>query len=350
MKMTYDLPNLPVDLEEEILSKVPATSLNRLRATCKRWNTLFNKPGSSEKHFRKSPKQPRVLMLKACRISPISVDLNVVPPSVEFEDALSLKDSHSNSEKVDIAQVFHCDGLLLCITKNENKPVIWNPCLEESRWIKHKNGYNRNCEFALGYANNQSCHSYKILMFWECRQRNKQVGEFEIYEVNSNSWRVVIAPICLRLGIRYSGVNLKGNTYWISIDESFTRLHLPTSCYHYMALSVVREEQLSVLSKGFDSPVVEMWVTKNIDPEAELSWRKSFAVDVCINTSFYVLTSLIIHEDKKVALCYYTVFFIGEDDEYYTETSCYRESTNKVGFVWPFMFNYVPSLVHISNK
>ncbi|KAL9292612.1 putative F-box domain-containing protein [Arabidopsis thaliana] len=38
------LTDLPLDLESEILSRVPATSLQRLKTTCKRWYALFRDP------------------------------------------------------------------------------------------------------------------------------------------------------------------------------------------------------------------------------------------------------------------------------------------------------------------
>ncbi|ESQ47587.1 hypothetical protein EUTSA_v10021950mg [Eutrema salsugineum] len=364
------MSDLPSDLVEEILCRVPTTSLKRLRSTCKRWN-----------HFRKAPKQSSVLMLKAYKLCPISVDLNVVPPSVEFKDALDLKFSHSNSGQVDIAHVFHCDGLLLCITE-DNKPVVWNPCLGESRWIQHEIGYDRYCEFALGYDNNQSCRSYKILMFWnslywENCQTNKPVGRFEIYELSSNSWRIVNPRSCPRIGIRYRGVTLKGNTYWISKDdnednylltfdftgERFKRLCLPTiqNRGSYMALSSVREEELSVLClNSIDSHELEMWVTKKIDTEAEFSWSKSFVVDLRIprDNSLFAFTSLLIDEEKKVALSCNSLFgygrnvvyTIGEDNEYYTEIRVMLHN-NHIDRSWkPFIFNYVPSLVQIPTK
>ncbi|ESQ47613.1 hypothetical protein EUTSA_v10022250mg [Eutrema salsugineum] len=364
------MSDLPVDLEEEILSRVPTTSLKRLRSTCKRWNALR----FSEKHLCKAPKQSHVLMFKEYyRLCPMSVDLNVVPPSIGFKDALSLKNAHSNSGQVDIAQVFHCDGLLLCITKIDNKPVIWNPCLGESRWIKHENGYDRNCEFALGYANNQSCRSYRVLRFYQTD--DLVVAGPEIYEFNSNSWRVVNAPNCLRICKKYRGVTLKGSTYWLFYDgdkdsdyllsfdftrEIFRRLHLSTSRDYYMALSVVRQEELSVLIESIGSYELEIWVTKKIDTEAEFSWSKSFAVDLR-NTPRNVLSSVfmisfLIDEEKKVALCCSSsfairrtvVFTLGEDDEYakvlYEKEIRFLPS----GLYWrPFIFNYVPNLVQI---
>ncbi|KAL9306906.1 putative F-box domain-containing protein [Arabidopsis thaliana] len=51
------LSNLPYDLIDEILSRVPTKSLIRLRSTCKRWNSLFDDHGFSKKHFDNAMKQ-----------------------------------------------------------------------------------------------------------------------------------------------------------------------------------------------------------------------------------------------------------------------------------------------------
>lgn len=142
--------DLPLDLLEEIFSRIPATSFKRLRSTCKLLNDLFKNPRFIEKHFSKAPKESLVLMLKDYRVCPMSVNLNVVPPSIEFKGGLGLKDSHSYLEEVDIDRVIHCDGLLLCTTKN-SRLVVWNPCLGQTRWIQPKTGYEWYSKFALGY-------------------------------------------------------------------------------------------------------------------------------------------------------------------------------------------------------
>ncbi|CAA7033002.1 unnamed protein product [Microthlaspi erraticum] len=319
------MPYLPSELVEEILSWVPATSLKKLLSTCKQWNALLKDQRFTEKQLRRAPKQPQILMLKEYRLCPTSVDVNVVPPSLEFKDALSLKDPHSNktSKQVRIAEVYHCDGLLLCITR-DTRVVVWNPCLGETRWIQHKNGYNVSCMFALGYESNRfGIRSYKILMFF-----GGKPDVFEIYEFTTNTWRVVNAPSGFRT--KYRGVCLRGNAYWIYLLEDstgyqllhfdFTRERFRSFCLpqspsrHHMALSVVREKQLSVLtSKKSGHDVVEkweveMWVTNEIDTKAEeeeLSWSKSFAVGknrILVN-GIDCYTSLLIDEEKKVALC-----------------------------------------------
>lgn len=76
--------SLPADLIEEILSKVPATSLKRLRSTCKQWDTLFKEPKFTEKHFHNAVKQSLILMLKKYKVCSMSVNLNVAPPYIEL--------------------------------------------------------------------------------------------------------------------------------------------------------------------------------------------------------------------------------------------------------------------------
>ena len=137
------MSDFPPDLVEEILSRVPATSLKRLRSSCKWWNSLFKDHRFAEKHFHKAPRESHVIMLNEFMFCPMNVNLNVFPPSVEFKDEVSLKDFHSNeSEEVYISDCFYCDGLLLC-TDTYDRLVVWNPCLGETRWIQCEHGYVR---------------------------------------------------------------------------------------------------------------------------------------------------------------------------------------------------------------
>ncbi|CAA7032080.1 unnamed protein product [Microthlaspi erraticum] len=361
------MPDLPLDLVDEILTRVPTTSLIRFRSACKRWNSLFKESGFSEKQSRRAPKQHRVLMLKDDKLCFTRVNLKSVPPSIEFhEDALlTLKDTNSKQGYID--QVQHCDGLLLCLT-TDNRLVVWNPCLGQTRWIQSKNGctscYNKYHSYSLGYENKQSCRSYKVLMF------GSRINEFEIYELSSNSWRLVNAPKNLhRSG--YSGVCLNGNTYWISREYSdlicfdFTRerfiglLCLPNPPHRRRrraALSVFREEGVSKLcyTHFHDSGKVEMWVTnKIVDVEADLSWSKFAVVLLGPSVNFSAFTSLLTDEEKKVAVCcnFSPCPRRNNDEENPNLKDPWLQHFTHYGDGnwWPFLFNYVPSLVHIQS-
>ncbi|ANM61536.1 putative F-box associated interaction domain-containing protein [Arabidopsis thaliana] len=92
-------------------------------------------------------------------------------------------------------------------------------------------------------------------------------------------WRA-LDDVFLGCNIQSRGVSLKGNTYWIASEvikdfslllsfdfttERFGRLNLPflRLGYEILALSVVKEEQLSVLQQRLDTSRVEIWVTTN---------------------------------------------------------------------------------------
>lgn len=71
--------------------------------------------------------------------------------------------------QVKISQVFHCDGLLLCILKDDKRLLVWNPCLGQTRWIekgRHAD-VRAKYKYAIGYGYEEdSCRRhYKILRF-----------------------------------------------------------------------------------------------------------------------------------------------------------------------------------------
>ncbi|WZY72863.1 hypothetical protein YC2023_005103 [Brassica napus] len=343
------ISDLPHHLLEEILSRVPATTLKRLQPTCKQWNALLKDQIFTEKHHRKAPKQPLLLMLKEFRVCPVSVEINlsVTAPSIEFKDPFDIKGSPSSSQQVNIVEVIHCEGLLLCITEY-NKLVVWNPFLGETKWIQASSHYKKKSSFALGYKNNKSCRDYKILRYWQSCKSEDQVVEFEIYELSSDSWRF-LDGISLDYYIHASGwVSLQGNTYWVGSErkdkdssifllsfdfttERFRRLNLPP-VLPTMKLSLFREEQISGLHMNYFPLKMDLWVTTNFGTEAAaLSWSKSFTVDLHVLEERYpMFTTFLLDEDKihkKVVVCpglvgrdtKNVVYIIGEDNEYHTE-------------------------------
>ena len=111
------LLDLPWGLVLEILSRVPATSLGRLSFTCKRWNALFKDHEFIKKHFDRAAKQCMVLMSGNSRkVYSMNVNLDGIHDNfVDPPTLLNLKDFHS-PKQFNIYNIFHCDGLLLCIT------------------------------------------------------------------------------------------------------------------------------------------------------------------------------------------------------------------------------------------
>lgn len=373
------MSQLPRDLvEEEILCRVPATSLRRLRSTCKRWNRLFNDSRFARNHFEKAKKQSFVLMLtKEFRIFSLNVHLRGIP-SAEFEGELSLFDRcSSNSAILDISQVFHCDGLLLCTIKEETRIVVWNPWTGQTKWIQPRNPYRQSDTYSLGPYLDSNCGniSYKILRHerYDGGEINNQT--FEIFEIKSTLWRTLDVNIDCQLLDTECRVSLRGKTYWFAGDlinqfdkgiflvsfdyqtERFRRLCLPYQCrnpYNYVSLSLVGEQKLSVLRRRRQTSQTEVWV-RNDETEVA-SWSKLLVVD-SPQVEFCHLTSLLVEEEKKVLVCCERwmdiqdttksndfVYLVGEDNKI---TNVDFGASKLLLSCFPLLFSYVPSLVQI---
>ncbi|XP_023638935.1 putative F-box protein At3g49980 [Capsella rubella] len=372
------MSELPRDLLEEILCRVPATSLKRFRSTCKQWNRLLNDKKFLKKHCDKAAKHYTVLSLTdESRLCLLNVNFHSgVPNSLEVTwDELSLIDQ-SKSHQVNIKQVFHCDGLLLCTIKdNTIFVVVWNPCTGQTKWIPT----SKDCsfhDFVLGYHQDKQTgnKSYRILSYksYHCGDQ-----EFQVYDIDSNSWRSInVTPIPnYNFAYPYYRVSLNGKTYWFGVDEKeeelglisfdyaterLERLHLPYQFYRYddLYLSVVGEEKLLVLLQREHTSRKEIWVTTNkIDDETkDMSWSKLLEVEVATTGhESWLGISFLVHEKKNVVLFCEKRFFnnkaikpvsiVEEDDtvknvdfRVRTRTSCR-----------PYLVDYVPSLIQIEQ-
>ncbi|CAA7018577.1 unnamed protein product [Microthlaspi erraticum] len=127
-------------------------------------------------------------------------------------------------EQVKISRVFHCDGLLLCMLKDNAMVVVWNPYLRQTRRIEpschSRRLYDGNIYmYALGYENkkNKACRSHKILKLYNERAKYR-LSCYEIYNLDSGLWRTLDVPPhtwFLNHDETESSVSLKGNTYCV---------------------------------------------------------------------------------------------------------------------------------------
>ncbi|XP_006301465.2 putative F-box protein At3g19560 [Capsella rubella] len=344
------MSDLSKSLVEEILSKVPISSLRAVKSTCKQWNVLSKDPNFTKKQCAKAANDFMVIMLNDFKVCLMSVDLyGVHNDNKDLVDPCIKRIGELNQVK--IFNVFCCDGLLLCLTKEKEvntttSLVVWNPYSSQTSWIKPRITYGRSDMFGIGYDKNNNHH--KILrLFLEFG--NYKV-EYEIYDFKSNTWRVL--DISSTIVFYKRGVSVKGNTYFIyqetiKVEEvgkecvllcfDFTKerfgpaLHLPVRCdvrYDDIVLSSVREEKLAVLFQRLDTCKMEIWITTKIEPNV-VSWNKFLDVNTDTITGLKFMVepkSFFVEEEKKVAvICdidrleptkkglYKTACVIGED-------------------------------------
>ncbi|XP_013589479.1 PREDICTED: putative F-box protein At4g10740 [Brassica oleracea var. oleracea] len=360
--------DLPDDLLDEIFSRVPLDSTTAVRSTSRELG------------------ESRMIVM---------MDHNVYLTSVVVNENASTKRLGKltclTHEQVKISEVFHCDGLLLFILKDDKRLVVWNPCLGETRWIekgRHAN-VRAKYKYAFGYKvrkkKGESFRRYKILRFTLLTVLDSP--SYETYDFGSSSWTHQgynafkgINEFCDR------GVSLKGNPYWCAIDSwgqisrtvcfDFASVgfgghqdlpfRVPYQFQHLVRLSCVRDEKLTLncMAVSGDSKLQRTVVTSStwsrgaVAPVATQIYGSRIRLmnKKCRGASSGPLTGLIrtdggffVEEEKKLAMVFGkdgdekldTVKVFGEDG-YFRELDLGESSDKKC---WPLVCPYVPSFV-----
>ncbi|EOA33097.1 hypothetical protein CARUB_v10016435mg, partial [Capsella rubella] len=163
------LSDLPKDLAEDVLIRLPMTSMRAVQSVCKKWNTLWK--GFTNNHLGQAKaaatREFMAIMVINYRVYLMSVNLqgihNNVDPSINHD--LGKLISLTDSDRVHISVVYHCDGLLLCIMEDCLSFVVWNPYCGQSRWFEPISRPKFDI-YAIGYENSNSSRSYKVLRFF----------------------------------------------------------------------------------------------------------------------------------------------------------------------------------------
>ncbi|ESQ51326.1 hypothetical protein EUTSA_v10017529mg [Eutrema salsugineum] len=289
------LSDLPKEMAEEVLSRLPVTSLRGVRSTCKKWNTLSKSRTCTMLYIREAKKKQRkefqVAVILDCRLSLFSV--NLLNPSIDLIGKLISLD---DEDRVDMYKIFHCNGLLLCQTKDRSRLVVWNPYSAQT--------------------------SHKVLRFVD--EHDPSICEFEIYSFRSNSWKV----------LHKHGTH--GPFFVLCFDfttEKFgQRLPLPFQPFRLdtVALSSVRGKQIAVLwQKRSCSYPLKIWISSRIEPNVVSRNKVLLRVDMKPLTGFPFLFSagsFFVDEKKKVAL-------VLDKEGDGGGTSDFRTSTRNIAYI-----------------
>ncbi|CAA7055253.1 unnamed protein product [Microthlaspi erraticum] len=381
-----NLTTLPKDLLVEILTRIPTTSMRAMRCTCKKWNTLSKNGDFTKKHMAaeaaaaaKEGEIPAVVLFNRS-LHLMSVNLNDSDPSVTRRGNLT---SLNETDNLNVSQVYHCEGLLLCAMEDNSKLVLWNPYSGQTRWILVK---PRKYYHSLGYGYRSGKRSYKILRFLD-------ESVHEIYNVSSNTWRVLgVSPDWYVDVDEYenNGVTVKGNTYWyakpldiisaggeelpgfllcfdFTAERFARRLPLPVDGFFEDAvvLSSFREEQqLAVLFQSINTLEMEVWVTSKVGPSA-VSWSKFLSVDMAAPfIKFNIGASFMVDEEKRAVVvfqhgkakaesgyrtCPNTAYFIDGDKGYLRGVDLGDRDMEVYSKVLSQGFAYVPSSLQINE-
>nr|VDD64106.1 unnamed protein product [Brassica oleracea] len=356
--MMSDLPQELVG--EKILTRVPITSLKAVRSTCKTWDAIT---------------KSWVVLGKAAAAA---------GPQQQF---LTMNGKVDLLNELEVSKLYHCDGLVLCVGKDNSELVLWNPYLCQTRWIGPRESFHITDRHAIA------------------QPQNLEVG-FEIYEIRSNSWRVLeeVNPEG-SIDTHQLGVSIKGNTYFFahrdiknhgryafgSREEVFLlcfdftkerfgpRLPLPFDSFDGFNDDLVTlssflrggdDEQLAVLFGGFESGFFEIWVTLTVEPN-RASWSRFLRMEPgpFSSNGFKLYSSLsggsfFVDEENKFAVLFelfglnrtktaHKAFVFGQDGYFKTSVNLGEalilEHQHRKAARPPLVCSYRPSLVQVKH-
>ncbi|XP_010468696.1 PREDICTED: protein SUPPRESSOR OF NIM1 1-like [Camelina sativa] len=289
--------NLPWELEEEILTRLPPHSLVRFKTVCKRWNSLFNDKSFLNNHFSRS--RPQFFFQTNSKIySADIIDHNIIDPTIELRELPASFDI-PYEDTMNLTTFTTCDELLFCTYQFwKNGTALWNPWLRQVKWIEYEPYYKDTifCISGLGYDNSRPQKVYKVLgyFFWRLGQEAYPYQvRVAIYQCTSHTFTIIDTPD----EAKRPNVSLNGNLYWITSNvegpsgEYFIRSFdfstesfkpfclLPCQKNHLFdmfILAVYERDRFSLLKQYYETRKIDIWVTKkSIDiEEEEVVWLK----------------------------------------------------------------------------
>ncbi|KAL0740428.1 hypothetical protein Bca4012_081941 [Brassica carinata] len=306
---------LPWELIEEILSRVPLKSLVRLSVVCKRWNIILD-----DKRFINNHKETfRFILATQSKIYSVSIDPKIVVRELPW-DTLGLEYQKPRT-------LGDCDEFLIC--NMDKGAVVWNPWLKQSAWIGHPssrlegicyNGSNRRSEVGpyktIWYSNKE----WKVHDFAFGTWKNLKVISKSNDSNQSEKQRQTIHSEI--------GVFLNGSLFWICFLDSLYSLSnfnfskgrfsrfcdLPCGMSHLrdaLVLRIFKGDRFSLLKQCNVTKKTELWVTKNkvnVEDGRDVVWVNFMTLSIpsfpsLVPTKVYSQQPSYFIDDKRLVVC-----------------------------------------------
>ncbi|XP_058753567.1 F-box protein CPR1-like [Vicia villosa] len=290
------MAELPSEVITEILSRVPAKPLLRLRTICKWWRSLIDSTDFVFFHLTKS-RHSIIILRQNSRL--FELDLNSMDRVKELDHPLMC---YSNRIKV----LGSCNGLL-CICNIADDIAFWNPSIRKHRiipsepLIRKETKENHAITTLLaarvyGFGYDSFSGEYKLVSisyFVDLHNRSFD-SHVKIYTMRTDVWKTLTSMPYALCCARTMGVYLSGALHWVvtrdlepeSLDlivafdlrfEVFREVKLPGSVDGKldMDVAVLRGMLCMVENRGKDG--FDVWVMREYGLGE--SWCKLFSVE-----------------------------------------------------------------------
>ncbi|XP_057732226.1 F-box/kelch-repeat protein At3g23880-like [Arachis stenosperma] len=302
-------PILPGEVIEEILVRVPASTLVKLKIVCKSWNALISNPEFVSDNVHRSRADPRlVYRFRDSR----KIHFSSVQSLFKNPSALLTKDGCFEMDG-DLHILGSCNGLICLGMMNSRFHLgsirLWNPCTRSaSDWLKIR--AIKGDMYGFGYDHVHD--NYKFL-------EGCSIYGHKIHTFGSNYWTTIVQDPRFyhpKLGIGtfvYGSLNWAAQAHsnfleWVIIsfdlaNENFAPLSLPdmnNRDEHYdPAVGVLRDRLCVCLKENYGGWI--LWVMKEYGVQE--SWTKFITVfsnERVYPPMFYSLKAMYMAENDDV--------------------------------------------------
>ncbi|CAA7026676.1 unnamed protein product [Microthlaspi erraticum] len=358
---------LPWDLIEEILSRVPPQSLARFRTVSKRWNALFD-----DKMFINNHKSTfRFILATKSKFYSVSVN-----PKVEVRElTLDIPGLESQAPK----KLIDCNGLLLC--EIDKGARVWNPWSKQTRWIEPDADQPGLQSTGIGYDKD---NGYKTLTSCNVTEDiDHPKTSWKVHHFSTDAWKNIngvlkspcsttteseVATFHTTRGFSLNGTWYRVAHYHKTINEFFLiYFDFSTETFHKfcdlpwegnrdcdaLVLRVYNGDRFSLLKQCHLTKKIEILVTKNKIQYSggDVEWVSFMEVSIpklpdLLHKGYHYQPSYFI-DDKRLAVCFLdetarACIYVMEENELISKT----QLESVVG-QWPLHCTFSPSLVSV---
>ncbi|KFK39686.1 hypothetical protein AALP_AA3G276100 [Arabis alpina] len=221
----FSPPNLPIEMMEEILLRLPVKSLTRFKCVCSSWRSLISETLFTLKH---------ALILEVskattCKKSPYGVITtsryhlkSCCVHSLYNESTVNVLEHDGELIGRDYYQVVGtCNGLI-CFHVDYNKSFyLWNPTIKLLQRLSDSDLETSDEVVTYGFGYDESEDDYKVVALLQQRQHLKT--ETKIYSTRQKLWRRsnnTCFPSGVVLAKSRSGIYIKGTLNWAATSSS----------------------------------------------------------------------------------------------------------------------------------
>ncbi|PSS24777.1 F-box protein [Actinidia chinensis var. chinensis] len=287
------MPDFPIDVIVDILSRLPVKTLLRFRCVSKPWCALIDGRDFIKSHLQRSitTKNHLSLIVRDCYL--YSVDFDSLDNAVELDHPLKCDDFGTEV-------LGSCDGLV-CLYNGEDNVAIWNPSTRRYQKLPETEiefpDYFTSCQCIIyGFGYDPITDDYKVvrlIQFYGEDVWDSFDSEVKVYSSRSNSWRrIKDFPYYLRYKRAY-GVLVGSSLHWVvtrKLESNTANLvaafDLGTEDYRLVTqpdflnkdfhLKVGELDGCLCMICNFCEVQVDVWVMK--DDRVKDSWSKLFSI------------------------------------------------------------------------